>query len=244
MNGILVLDKPSSLSSARAVGHIKRLLPRKTKIGHAGTLDPFATGVLLLLVGRATKLCEKIMDLPKQYSATVAFGSTTATDDPESEPRPWPGMTANTPLPQIQDIDNILPRFTGQVMQTPPIFSALKIKGRRAYQLARSGAVPVMVPRPVMIYGIRPVEYTWPLLKLSVDCGRGTYIRALARDIGAALNVGGHLTELRRTRIGPFALESSVSLASPDSGQLHSGQLDLGQLAEKLIPIEQAITMI
>jgi len=203
MNGVLNLDKPSSLSSARAVAHVKRLLPRGTKIGHAGTLDPFATGVLLLLIGRATKSCEALMDQPKQYDATVMLGATTATDDPESPQVRWPRPLVD--FPPVPFIDNILLQFQGQVLQTPPIFSALKVNGRRAYQLARSGQTPTMTPRPVMVYAIERMDFTWPLLRIRVDCGRGTYIRALARDIGAALNVGGHLTELRRTRIGQFS---------------------------------------
>lgn len=232
MNGVLILDKPALLSSARAVGRVKRLLPRGIKIGHAGTLDPFATGLLLLLIGRTTKMCEAIMDQPKQYEATVMFGATTATDDPESPHVPWPGMDPTSPLPQIEEIDDILSQFKGEVLQVPPIFSALKIGGRRAYQLARSGDTPTMSPRPVMIYGIQRLDYKWSLLKLRVDCGRGTYIRALARDIGAALNVGGHLTQLRRTRIGPFAVQSAVSLET----------LTAESLAEQLIPMDQLAT--
>jgi tRNA pseudouridine55 synthase len=214
MNGILILDKPPAISSARAVAQIKRLLPRGTKIGHAGTLDPFATGVLLLLIGRATKSCEAMMDHPKQYETTVRFGATTATDDPESPPICWPSLTEDSQSVTSDRIDSILLRFQGQVMQTPPVFSALKIGGRRAYALARKGTPPVMVPRLVMIYSIKRLDYTWPDLKLRIDCGRGTYIRALARDIGAALNVGGYLTQLRRTRIGPFCISSAIPLSN------------------------------
>src|ERR1700721_1850955 len=136
MEGILNLDKPPGVSSARVVARVKRLLPRGTKIGHAGTLDPFATGVLLLLIGKATKLCEALMDQTKQYDATVMLGATTATDDPESPQIRWP---VESPPVECAAIDGILPRFTGQILQTPPIFSALKVGGRRAYQLARSG---------------------------------------------------------------------------------------------------------
>jgi tRNA pseudouridine55 synthase len=221
MHGIVILDKPAGISSAQAAGRVKRLLPRGTKIGHAGTLDPFATGVLLLLIGRATKLCESLMDQPKQYQAVIKLGATTATDDPESPQVPWP--TLKSPPPDDLEIESILLRFDGQILQTPPTFSALKVDGKRAYKLARSGTPPVMTPRPVMIYGIEKLDYTWPLLKLRIDCGRGTYIRALARDIGAALDVGGHLTELRRTRIGKFKVESAVTLESlsPASLQKH-----------------------
>jgi len=209
MEAIVNIDKPLGLSSARVVGRVKRLLPRGTKIGHAGTLDPFATGVLLLLVGRATKRCEELMDQPKQYEATVKFGATTATDDPESPEIAWPNSAGEISREQIE---SLLPSFIGEVMQQPPIFSALKVGGRRAYALARKGHAVKLFPRPVRIYGIELLEYHWPLLRLRIDCGRGTYIRSLARDIGAALNVGGHLTQLRRTRVGQYEVESAIKL--------------------------------
>jgi len=209
-SGVINLDKPAGLSSAAAVARVKRLLPRGTKIGHAGTLDPFATGVLLLLVGRATKLCERLMDQPKQYQTTIKFGATTATDDPESAEQPW-----SQPIvvePTREQIDATIPSFIGQIQQRPPAYSAMKIGGRRAYDLARKGHEVEMKPRPVRMYGIDVIDYSWPLLQLRIDCGRGTYIRSLARDIGAALNVGGYLTQLRRTRVGRFDVTGAVRL--------------------------------
>ncbi len=240
-NHLLVLDKPPGMSSARAVDRVKRLLPRGTKIGHAGTLDPFATGVLLLLVGKATKLCEQLMDQPKQYEGTVKLGATTATDDLESPEQPFAPIrgTGASPVQENEDqhgrgaratsaqatsaqatsahatseeILALLPQFIGPIQQQPPTFSALKVKGRRAYDLARRGHDVHLPPRTVHIYGIELLHYAWPLLQLRIDCGRGTYIRALARDIGAALGVGGYLTELRRTRIGPHTLARAVTL--------------------------------
>jgi tRNA pseudouridine55 synthase len=208
MDGVLVLDKPAGISSARAVSRVKRLLPRGTRIGHAGTLDPFATGVLLLLIGKATKLCERLMDEPKQYQATVKFGATTATDDPESPEQPHPVASIPTP----EQIDGALAQFVGAIQQQPPIYSALKVKGRRAYDLARKGQEVALKPRTVQVYGIQRLDYTWPLLTLRIDCGRGTYVRSLARDLGEALNVGGHLSALRRTRVGPFNLSSAATL--------------------------------
>jgi tRNA pseudouridine55 synthase len=209
-SGVINLDKPAGLSSAAVVARVKRLLPRGTKIGHAGTLDPFATGVLLLLVGKATKLCERLMDQPKQYETTIKFGATTATDDPESPEQPWPQPITNEP--SRQQIDATIPSFIGEIHQRPPAYSAMKIDGRRAYDLARKGHEVEMKPRPVRVYGIEVIDYHWPLLRLRIDCGRGTYIRALARDIGAALNVGGHLTQLRRTRVGTFDVSAAVRL--------------------------------
>ena len=208
LQGIINLDKPAALSSARAVSRVKRLLPRGTKIGHAGTLDPFATGVLLLLIGKATRLCEKLMDSPKQYEAVIKLGATTPTDDPESEVTETPGAVAPSPDALVA----ALPAFTGLITQQPPIFSALKIGGRRAYDLARKGKPVELAPRTVCVNAIELLDYTWPLVRVKIDCGRGTYIRAIARDLGAALGVGGYLTELRRTRVGEFFATESVTL--------------------------------
>jgi tRNA pseudouridine55 synthase len=211
--GILNLDKPPGISSARAVDRVKRLLPRGTKIGHAGTLDPFATGVLLLLVGRATKACERLMDAPKQYEATVRLGATTTTDDPESPAQAWHPASGRVvePVP-LERIRAVLPDFVGEVLQRPPAFSAMKVGGRRAYDLARKGHDVAIEARPVRVYGIDLLDYAWPDLRLRIDCGRGTYIRAIARDLGERLDVGGYLTELRRTRVGTFDVNDAVTL--------------------------------
>jgi tRNA pseudouridine55 synthase len=222
MTGILNLDKPADLSSARAVAGVKHLLPRGTKVGHAGTLDPFATGVLVVLIGRATKLAERLMDAPKQYDATLKFGATTATDDLDSPEQPFP----NARPASRHQIESALPAFIGTIQQRPPAFSALKIGGRRAYKLARSGRDVPLEPRPVRVYGIELLEFEWPRLKLRIDCGRGTYIRALARDLGEALQCGAYLTALRRTRVGSFHIESAVSLHD----------LTLERLADQLTP--------
>ena len=208
MEGILLLDKPAGISSARAVRQVKRLLPRGVKIGHAGTLDPFATGVLLLLVGKATKLCEKLMDEPKQYATTIKFGSTTATDDPESVEQPCEVST----VPSLADVTAAISPFVGVIVQRPPVYSAIKIGGRRAYQLARKGMAVAIPPRPVNVHAIELLEYQWPAASLRIDCGRGTYIRAIARDLGEALGVGGYVSVLRRTRVGPFTIEASTTL--------------------------------
>lgn len=224
MDGILNVDKPDGMSSARVVAAVKRLLPRGTKIGHAGTLDPFATGVLLLLVGRATKRCESLMDQSKQYEATVKLGATTATDDLDS---PEVVQAAIRP-PDAAAIVATLPQFTGMIQQRPPAFSALKIGGRRAYDMARSGEAVPLAARPVVVYGIEMLEYAWPLLRLRIDCGRGTYIRSIARDVGAALQTGGYLVQLCRTRVGSFSLEGAAALAD----------LSTAMIGERLITIE------
>src|SRR6476469_8110141 len=160
MLGVLNLNKPAGISSARAVDRVKRLLPRGTKIGHAGTLDPFATGVLLLLIGKATKLCERLMDAPKQYEATVKLGATTATDDPAAPEEP---RDVSIP-PTTEHIDAALTQFMGPIQQRPPVFSALKIGGRRAYDLARKGHDVQLQPRTVHVYAIERLKYAWPLL--------------------------------------------------------------------------------
>jgi tRNA pseudouridine55 synthase len=217
LSGVINLDKPAGISSAFAVNKVKRLIPRGTKIGHAGTLDPFATGVLLLLVGKATKLCEGLMSTPKQYEATVRFGGTTATDDPESPVEPWPRGGAVEPVSR-ERVEAAIPGFVGEVMQMPPAFSAMKVGGRRAYDLARKGQEVTLAARPVRIYGIEVLGYEWPDLRLRIDCGRGTYIRSIARDLGRQLGVGGYLTQLRRTRVGQFGVENAVTLEGLAAG--------------------------
>jgi tRNA pseudouridine55 synthase len=210
MQGILNLNKPAGISSARAVSRVKHLLPRGMKIGHAGTLDPFATGVLLLLIGKATRMCEQLMDQPKQYKATIQFGATTPTDDPESGQTPWPDAQ---PVDREQ-VETALRSFIGEISQRPPAFSAMKVGGRRAYDLARKGHEVTLQPRPVRVYGIELLSYEWPHARVRIDCGRGTYIRAIARDLGEALRVGGFLAELCRMRVGEFDLASSLELNS------------------------------
>jgi tRNA pseudouridine55 synthase len=211
MHGILNLDKPAGTTSAAVVGRVKRLLPRGTKIGHAGTLDPFATGVLLLLVSRATKWCEPLMDQPKRYQTTVRLGATTATDDLESPAVPFPNPASP---PTADQLHSAVAKFTGPILQMPPAYSALKVGGRRAYDLARAGTAVALAPRQVMVYAIAIDQYQWPDVRLTVDCGRGFYVRSLARELGEFLKVGGYLTALRRTRVGPFDVAEAVT---PDS---------------------------
>jgi tRNA pseudouridine55 synthase len=216
--GVVNLNKSVGMSSARAVSFVKRRLPRGLKIGHAGTLDPFATGVLLLLIGRATKLCERLMDQPKQYMTTIKLGATTPTDDLESTAVSWPGATQPTPA----QLESAIKTFNGEILQRPPTYSAMKIAGRRAYDIARKGGEVQLQPRPVKIYAIDLLEYQWPLVKLKIDCGRGTYIRAIARDIGQMLNCGGYLTELTRTRVGNFTLDDAITLDQLEQSPIES----------------------
>ena len=207
-NGVINLDKPPGPSSARLVDRVKRLLPRGTKIGHAGTLDPFATGVLLLLVGKATKSCEALMGERKGYEATVKLGARTATDDLEAPEEPLDVPV----IPTEGQVRDALTKQVGAIQQRPPAFSAMKVDGQRAYKLARQGGQVEIKPQTVTIYSIDLLTYAWPTVRLRVECGRGTYIRAIARDLGEALGTGGYLTELRRTFVGRFRAEDAVTL--------------------------------
>jgi len=208
LEGVINLDKLAGISSARAVARVKRLLPKGVKIGHAGTLDPFATGVLLLLVGKATRSCEKLMGQRKGYDATIHLGARSATDDPEGPIEEVPGVRP----PADADVQSAAARFVGAIQQRPPAFSAMKVAGRRAYALARQGVAVDMQPRTVHVYALDVTQYTWPLVRVRVECGRGTYIRAIARDLGEGLGVGGYLTELRRTFVGAFHVRDALSL--------------------------------
>ena len=208
LSGVINLDKPAGLTSARWVDRVKRLLPRGTKIGHAGTLDPFATGVLLLLVGKATKSCETLMGERKGYEAVVKLGARTATDDLEA-----PEELVDVPvIPTEERVREALGKQVGAIEQRPPAFSAMKVGGRRAYKLARQGEQVEIKARTVLVYSIDLLAYEWPVARIRVECGRGTYIRAIARDLGEALGTGGYLTELRRTFVGQFRAEQGVTL--------------------------------
>lgn len=209
MDGLIILDKPPGPSSARCVAGLKCLIPHKTKVGHAGTLDPFASGVLLILVGNHTRCCEQLMGLPKRYETTIKLGARTATDDPESTEVPCPQIPAP---PARSAIETALKCFTGQIEQRPPDYSAVKLAGKRACDRVRLGQQVQLAPRLVRIDQIQILSYQWPLLSLRIDCGRGTYIRAIARDLGESLGVGGYLTALRRTQIGEYRIEQAVTM--------------------------------
>lgn len=203
VDGYFVLDKPAGISSAKALYAVKRALPRKAKVGHAGTLDPFATGVLVVLMGRATKTCERIMGLPKRYEATIRFGQTTDTLDPEGDVTAGPEPCDLT----IKRLSAELARMVGPIDQIPPAFSAMKVQGRRAYDLARSGQAVELPARQVMLYEAEVVEVSGFEARIRICCGRGFYVRSLARDLAARMETLGYLTALRRTGVGPFTAE-------------------------------------
>ncbi|HEX8340718.1 MAG TPA: tRNA pseudouridine(55) synthase TruB [Tepidisphaeraceae bacterium] len=215
-SGILNLHKPAGITSAAAVGRVKRLLPRGTKVGHAGTLDPFATGVLLVLVGRATKSCESLMGAVKEYEATIKLDATTPSLDPET---PEAAVAVVTP-PTPEAVLAAMARQIGVIEQMPPTYSALKINGRRAADRHRDGETVVLRPRPVRIDAFDLLDYAWPLARVHVTCGRGTYVRAIARDLGVALGTGGYLTQLCRTRVGEYLVGDALTLDGLDAARV------------------------
>ncbi|MBC7785674.1 MAG: tRNA pseudouridine(55) synthase TruB [Burkholderiales bacterium] len=230
-NGVLNLDKDPGLSSNAVLTRIKYLLPRHTKVGHAGTLDPFATGVLLVLIGKATKQFAHFAGTAKQYVATIKLGATTATDDLDSPAVEVAGAAA----PARDAIVSALEMQTGNILQRPSTFSALKLGGMRACDRIRLGETIDLPSRPVHIHMIELLDYAWPLLTICVDCGRGTYIRAIARDVGTALNVGGYLTALRRTKVGEFRIADSVRLTDLSSHNIGSRLVDIAVPAQPVI---------
>jgi tRNA pseudouridine55 synthase len=195
------------MTSREAVNRVERLV-RPAKAGHAGTLDPLATGVLVICVGQATRLIRFVQRMRKQYIATFLLGHSSETDDIEREVVAIP----NAVVPTRLTIDAVLPQFVGDIQQRPPAHSAIKIAGRRAYKLARSGADFELAARTVTIHWIDVLRYKYPELDVAVECGSGTYIRALGRDLGAALGTAAVMSALERTAIGQFRVEQSISL--------------------------------
>jgi tRNA pseudouridine55 synthase len=215
LHGWIILDKPVGLGSTSAVSAVKRILREagepKTKVGHGGTLDPLASGVLPIALGEATKLCGRMLDAIKSYDFTTSFGQETDTLDAEGTV-----VAASDVLPTLEQVEAVLPRFSGQIDQVPPAYSALKIGGKAAYSRARAGECVEMMARTVTVHSLRvsasPREEQLHGVTLSAEVSKGTYIRSLARDIAYALGTVGHVSYLRRTRAGPFSLESAISL--------------------------------
>ena len=235
MNGWIILDKPGGLGSTQAVGAVKRVCREaglgKVKVGHGGTLDPLASGVLPIALGEATKLCGRMLDASKIYDFTIAFGTETAGLDAEGEV-----VATSDVRPTLAEVEAVLPQFTGPIEQVPPAFSAIKIDGQRAYDLARKGEAVEMKARAVTIHSLRragpdpasmPADAEWTAdqvrgeegrgegldsITLTAHVSKGTYIRSLARDIASAVGSVGHVTMLRRTKAGPFDLSQAISL--------------------------------
>jgi tRNA pseudouridine55 synthase len=217
VHGWIILDKPVGLGSTQAVAAVKRNMREagygKVKVGHGGTLDPLASGVLPIALGEATKLCGRMLDASKAYEFTIQFGSETAGLDAEG-----PIVATSQARPSVSEIQDILPRYTGQIEQVPPEFSAIKVDGQRAYDLARRGEALALAPRQVAIHALDFVRSFGPdasladAVTLSAHVSKGTYIRSLARDIAHTLSTVGHVSMLRRTKAGPFGLDQAISL--------------------------------
>ena len=221
LNGILVIDKPTGVTSRAMVDAVARRLPG-ARVGHAGTLDPLATGVLVVCVGAATRLVETIQGLAKTYKVAIRLGAHSDTLDADGQIE----FDESPPIPGLEEITAALAPFHGVIQQIPPRFSALKVAGRRSYDLARQGTVVELKARPVRIDRVAVLDYAWPILSLEVDCGGGTYIRSLARDIGEALGSSGYVQTLRRTRIGGFTLDQAISPDVLESGVVAEMLLD------------------
>ena len=212
-SGILVVDKQVGFTSMDVCAIVRGRFrkggaPKSMKVGHAGTLDPAATGVLVVLVGKATRLCDVLMAHEKEYEAEIDLCRRSTTDDIEGE---LTSVTVATP-PTRQQVDAALAGFVGAIMQVPPAFSAIKVGGKRAYASARAGKEVKLAARPVVIHELALTAFEWPIARVHVRCGKGTYIRSLARDLGRALGAGGMLTALRRTRVGAYTLEQARTL--------------------------------
>jgi len=212
LDGVVLLDKPLGMSSQGAVTAVKRAL-NADKAGHTGTLDPMATGLLPICLGEATKYSQDLLDADKRYIARVRFGANTDTGDAEGQ------IVTSFPLPQFADdaairiaLDALLPAFTGPILQVPPMYSALKRDGKPLYEYARAGVELERDARSVIIHSIAWTEAQWPEATLEVSCSKGTYIRVLAEDLGAALGCGAHLVGLRRSEVGHLSLAQSISL--------------------------------
>ena len=223
MDEIILVDKPAGMTSFGVVARLRRVLtekvreeyrkrgetmPKRLKVGHTGTLDPFATGLLIILVGKATKKSDQFLKLDKEYEAEIRLGETSSTGDPE-------GIVQKTysEKPILEDkIKNVVQEFVGEIEQKVPSFSAVKVNGERAYKLARKGEEVETPVRKVKIYSIEVLEYKWPVLKIRTKVSSGTYIRTLGEDIGEKLGTGAYLTGLRRTRIDKYSVQDAKKI--------------------------------
>jgi len=230
IDGWVNLDKPTGVSSTQAVGRLKFLFNAR-KAGHAGTLDPLASGVLPVAFGEATKTVPVVQDGAKSYRFRVRWGEESATDDAEGEI-----VARSDKRPAPAEIESLLPRFVGAILQTPPTFSAIRIAGARAYDLARGGEAFEIEPRPIHVYRLELMSAERDEAVLEAECGKGAYVRAIARDLGRALGAYGHVIELRRTRVGPFSVDTGVPLDRlPDDAEL---------MARAILPLQAGLAEI
>jgi tRNA pseudouridine55 synthase len=226
LSGILNVNKPIGITSREAVDMVQRLV-RPAKVGHAGTLDPLATGVLVVCVGSATRLIEYVQRMPKSYIGTFLLGRRSETEDIEGRVVEM----SDPPVPALEEITLAAKKLEGNIMQRPPAFSAIKINGRRAYKMARSGERVELQPRPVTVHRIAVRSYEYPQLTLEVDCGGGTYIRSLGRDLAESLGTRAVMSALVRTAIGNFSLDAAQD----------PGKLTKENIAGRLLPMISAV---
>lgn len=209
---IILIDKPAGMTSFGVVARIRRVLSeragKRVKVGHTGTLDPFATGLMILVTGKMTKKAMEYTKLDKEYEATIRLGETSATGDPEGEITKNEAATS----PSREQIEEVIAKFTGDIKQRPPIFSAIKINGQRAYKLARGGQEVEIPERQVTIYNLEIIDYNYPELQIRTHVSSGTYIRSLAVDIGEELGVGAYCSQLRRTKVADWRVEDAKTL--------------------------------
>ena len=210
-DGILLIDKPAGMTSFGVVARVRRVLSQaagnKVKVGHTGTLDPFATGLMILVVGKETKNAMRLTKLDKVYEATIILGQRSSTGDTEGE------LTqVSDAVPTNEAVQEVLRRFTGEITQTPPIFSAIKVDGVRAYKLAHKGETVEIPTRQIQVYSLELVDYSYPELRIRTHVSSGTYIRTLAQDIGETLGTGAYCRELRRTKIASHTLAEATTL--------------------------------
>ena len=227
--GILLVDKPQGITSHDVVYKLRRIFHIK-KIGHAGTLDPMATGLLLMLVGKATKVSQYLMSMEKEYTGTVMLGQSTDSQDAEGE------ITEERPVPELSE-DAVLKEiktFLGDQYQTPPMFSAKKINGQKLYKLARQGKTVAREPRVINIAKFEMTRFAPPEIDFLVSCSKGTYVRTIAHDLGERLGCGGHLCSLRRTGVGKFRIENADTIEALES-------MSPSALRKRLIPVLQAV---
>lgn len=227
IEGILNLNKPAGRSSAQYVYRLRPILGVR-KIGHAGTLDPFAEGVLLACVGKATKLVERLMNLPKTYRTSLRLGVTNDTFDTERPFEPVPDAA----IPDRAAVEAAVAALAGEIDQTPPVFSAMRVGGVMSYKLAKKGKAPDLASRKVNIYKISIDEFAYPRLDLTIVCSRGTYIRAIARDLGETLNCGAVCETLTRMAVGPFTSHDGVRIESAPPEQVRGAVLPIAAALE------------
>jgi tRNA pseudouridine55 synthase len=244
MDGILLVDKPAGWTSFDVVAKVRSTLrsyqssvirspseqttdsrkqaapSRKVKVGHTGTLDPLATGLLVLMIGKYTKKVPEFTKLDKTYEVRMRLGQVSTTGDDEGEKTDVSDLQ-----PSRQEVEAALQKFVGNIMQTPPVYSAIKINGRRAYDLARKGKVPEMQPRPAKIYEIELKKYEYPFVEFTAEVGSGTYIRSLVEDVGKELRTGAYMPALRRTKVGDFKIEDAMRMEELSQRGLHKRSL-------------------